>query len=91
MKRAAALAIVILIAISFVTMVAEMPEFGHEDNPVNNEVKSRYVELGYEETGNKNTVAGVLVEYRALDTFGELTVLFTSMTAIMAVMMGKED
>ena len=91
MKRAGALAIVILIAVSFVTMVAEMPEMGYADNPVNNEVKARYVDLGYEETKNQNTVAGVLVEYRALDTFGELTVLFTSMTAIMAAMMGKGD
>ncbi len=91
MKRLAALAILILIALSFSIMVAEMPEFGHEENPINNEVKDRYVYKGYEETNNQNTVAGVLVEYRALDTFGELTVLFTSMTAIMAVLMGDEE
>lgn len=91
MKRLVALALIILIAISFFTIVAEMPEFGCKDAPVNNEVKERYLHQGYEDTGNTNTVAGVLVEYRALDTFGELTVLFTSVTGIMAVLMSKEE
>lgn len=53
-----------------------LPDFGNAGNPENNEVVERYVEKGLEETGAVNIVAGMILDYRAFDTFGESCVLF---------------
>lgn len=71
-------------------VVAELPEFGVEDNPAFNEVSERYLEQGPEETENSNIVSAVLVEYRAFDTFGEITVLYTAITGVLLVMEGNK-
>ena len=57
-------------------MVQFLPPFGEPDNPVNNEVSARYIENGVEETGAVNFVTGMILDYRAFDTFGESCVLF---------------
>lgn len=69
--------------------VDELPEFGKADNPTNNYVSERYIEKGIEETGATNIVAGVILDYRAFDTFVEATVLFTSIVIILILL--KED
>jgi len=58
--------------------VVALPPFGAEDNPYNNEVSQRYIEQGIPETGAVNFVAGMILDYRAFDTFGESTVLFVA-------------
>ena len=58
--------------------VLDLPEIGLLSNPDNNEVEKRYVEKGIEETGAVNTVAGMILDYRAFDTFGESNVLFAA-------------
>lgn len=57
-------------------MVRFLPPFGNAHNPVNNEVSARYIEKGVEETGAINYVSGMILDYRAFDTFGESCVLF---------------
>ena len=57
-------------------MVLYLPEFGNASNPVNNEVAQRYIESGIAETGAVNFVTGMILDYRAFDTFGESCVLF---------------
>ncbi len=83
-----AILVLALIGLSLAVTVAEMPTFGSPENPTNNEVTERYLHQGLEETGNHNIVSAILVEYRALDTFGELTVLFTAITAVLAAYIG---
>lgn len=81
--------IVILVSmVSYMLLlaVAEMPPYGHLDNPTNNEVYERYVEKGVEESGGLNLVTNILLDYRAYDTLLETTVLFTSVMAIMLVL-----
>ena len=46
----------------------------------------RYVEQGTEETGAVNTVAGMILDYRAFDTLGESFVLFTAVCAVTILM-----
>ena len=58
--------------------VVALPPFGAADNPYNNEVSERYIEKGIEETGAVNFVTGMILDYRAFDTFGESTVLFVA-------------
>ena len=62
--------------------VANLPRYGSADAPTVNEVAQRYVEQGTEETGAVNTVAGMILDYRAFDTLGESFVLFTAMCAV---------
>lgn len=73
-------AVVLCGAIIFflMTTVVALPPFGAEDNPYNNEVSQRYIEQGIPETGAVNFVAGMILDYRAFDTFGESTVLFVA-------------
>ncbi len=66
--------------------VKDLPPFGSADSPVNNYVAERYIEKGREETGATNIVAGVILDYRAFDTFVEASVLFTSIIIIICIM-----
>lgn len=82
----AAIMAVIIIVFLFLT-VAELPAFGSADAPAHNEVMERYVELGMEETGAVNTVAGVILDYRAFDTLGESHVLYAAMVAVLILLL----
>lgn len=66
--------------------VANLPQYGSDSAPTVNEVAERYVEDGTEETGAVNTVAGMILDYRAFDTLGESFVLFTAMCAVTMLM-----
>ena len=76
----------IVIVSLLLATVAELPPFGDENNPANNEVMSRYVEHGAEETGAQNIVAGLILDYRAFDTFGESAVLFTAAVSVLMLL-----
>jgi len=76
----------IVIVSLLLATVAELPPFGDEKNPANNEVIRRYVEHGGRETGAQNIVAGLILDYRAFDTFGESAVLFTAAVSVLMVL-----
>ena len=76
----------IVIVSLLLATVAELPPFGHERNPANNEVIRRYVEHGGHETGAQNIVAGLILDYRAFDTFGESAVLFTAAVSVLMLL-----
>lgn len=76
---------IVIVALLLAT-VAELPPFGHERNPANNEVIRRYVEHGGHETGAQNIVAGLILDYRAFDTFGESAVLFTAAVSVLMLL-----
>lgn len=77
----AVLACVSLLAILLVT-VYWLPNIGDPGNPENNEVPKRYIEQGLQETGAINIVAGMILDYRAFDTFGESCVLFIASSCV---------
>ena len=81
----AALLCMVFAAVMLLT-VANLPPYGADDAPTVNEVAERYVEKGTEETGAVNTVAGMILDYRAFDTLGESFVLFTAMCAVTVLM-----
>ncbi len=66
--------------------VKELPPFGSSTNPASNEVVERYIESGMEETGAVNIVAGMILDYRAFDTFGESAVLFLAVMCVVILM-----
>ncbi len=66
--------------------VCTLPGYGLAENPTNNEVAQKYLEEGLEDTGAVNSVAGMILDYRAFDTFGESTVLFVAVAAVIMLM-----
>ena len=63
--------------------VGSLPAYGDPNHPVNNEVSARYIEQGLQETGAVNIVTGMILDYRAFDTLGESTVLFTAAMVVL--------
>lgn len=59
----------------------ELPEFGSPSM----RVAQLYVDNGLEQTGAANIVSAVLLDYRAYDTLGEATVLFTAALGVLTV------
>lgn len=71
-----------LIALLMYTVMC-LPSFGSAQHPINNEVSARYIEKGLQETGAVNIVTGMILDYRAFDTLGESTVLFTAAMVVL--------
>ncbi|MCI9360706.1 MAG: hypothetical protein HFG65_07020 [Hungatella sp.] len=66
--------------------VSYLPIFGNAGNPDNNEVSARYIEKGLQETGAVNIVTGMILDYRAFDTFGESCVLFIASCCVLVLL-----
>lgn len=86
-----AVVLCILLSTVLVLTVAYLPPFGRETSPTNNEVSQRYVEDAVSETGAVNAVAGMIIYFRGFDTLGEAHVLFTSVCAVMILLMTEPD
>lgn len=80
-----------LLVYSMLVVTANLPKLGTQDRPTNNEVMQVYIENGIEDTGAINFVTGMILNYRAFDTFGETCVLFVATTAVMVLLMRKEE
>ena len=76
--RALSVAVVLVLAAVFLRVALELPAFGDPNAPALNQVSQRYLEQGAEETGAINAVTGMILDYRAFDTFGESAVLFAA-------------
>lgn len=74
-----------LIAILIFT-VSYLPRTGAAEKPDNNEVAQRYIEKGLQETGAVNIVTGMILDYRAFDTFGESNVLFIATITVLILL-----
>lgn len=84
---ALSVALCVILTVILVITVSYLPPWGGADNPTNNEVAQRYVEQGAEETGVLNTVTGMVLQYRAFDTFGETNVLYIATCAVLILLM----
>lgn len=84
-----AMAILFCIALVGVLLVTVscLPPDADPSNPVNNTVSKRYIEQGLQETGALNIVSGMILTYRAFDTFGETNVLFIATCCVMILLM----
>lgn len=81
-------AVVCCIALITILMLAVsyLPPVGNADNPVNNEVAAKYIEDGMQDTGAVNIVTGMILDYRAFDTFGESNVLFIATCTVLILL-----
>ncbi len=84
-KLAAVICCIALIVMLVVT-VSYLPPVGDPGNPAHNEVVEKYIEDGMQDTGAVNIVAGMILDYRAFDTFGEANVLYIATVVVMLLM-----
>jgi len=87
----AAVIFCIMLGLTMVYTVSFLPEVGSIDTPANSSiVGARYIEQGLQETGAINIVTGMILTYRAFDTFGETNVLFIATICVMILLMIDE-
>lgn len=60
----------------------DIPDFGY---PIM-KIAKVYIEQGLIKTGATNLVSSVILDFRAYDTLGEATILFTAVIGVMAIM-----
>lgn len=75
-----ALIAILLVAVSY------LPKIGSAEKPTTNEVSDKYLEDGLRETGAVNAVTGMILDYRAFDTFGESSVLFIATCTVLLLL-----
>ena len=75
-----ALVTILLVAVSW------LPPVGSAENPSSNEVAAKYIEDGLQDTGAVNIVTGMILDYRAFDTFGESNVLFIATCTVLILL-----
>jgi multicomponent Na+:H+ antiporter subunit B len=83
------LLLVLLVALPLVVGVVNLPPHDAPEAPIHTGVGARYLERGVEETGYKNLVTAVLLNYRGFDTFFEVVVIFTALVAVLALPRGS--
>ncbi len=86
MKNYLILITLTLLLIVLVSSLNEMPVMGDIASPAYNEVAEYYINNTQEDTNITNIISAIITDYRAFDTLGETTVLFTSITAVVSVL-----
>ena len=84
--RVMAVCVCITVICALLLTVSWLPKFGDSSNPEENEVYDRYVASGLEEAGAINTVADMILDYRAFDTLGESNVLFIAVCSVIILL-----
>ena len=86
-----AICISVLMLLALVVSIVALPTFADPGNPTNNEVVYRYVGSAEHETGAENVIAGMILNYRGFDTFGESCVLFLAVCCVMLLLWATND
>ncbi len=81
-----ALSIVVVTGAALIYGSLDMPTYGDPEAPVHAHVAPRYLNQSLEEVGLPNVVTSVLASYRGYDTLGEVFVIFTAATGVLAIL-----
>lgn len=84
--KVAALACCIALILILQAAVSYLPPLGSASNPGSNEVSAKYITDGLQDTGAVNIVTGMILDYRAFDTFGESNVLFIATCTVLILL-----
>jgi len=76
----------LLILVMSINVFKALPSFGE---PIFSTAK-HYIENGGRETGSANIVTAIILDYRAYDTLGEVTVLFTAILGALTILRTKK-
>lgn len=85
-KSTAAFLVVTVTGALLVYGTFDMPRYGSDIAPIHHHVAPRYLERSGEEVGLPNVVTSVLASYRGYDTLGEVFVIFTAATGVLAIL-----
>ncbi len=86
----AAVTIVGAVGLFGILVFSELPEFGRSVMDRIADAPSRtYLQEGLADTGARNIVTAVLLDFRAYDTLGEATVLFCAVLGALAILRRK--
>ncbi len=86
-RRILVIALLVAVAVPLLLAMSQLPPHGSPDTPPNSHISPYYLEHGAEEGGAENIVTAVILNYRGFDTQHEVTVIFTSMASVLAVLM----
>ncbi|MBN1392108.1 MAG: DUF4040 domain-containing protein [Sedimentisphaerales bacterium] len=82
--------IIFVIFLAGIKVLGTLPDFGLAAFTMFPDTASTtYISRGLQETGAANLVASVILDYRAYDTLGEATVLFTSILGAVVLLRRK--
>ena len=84
--RIASVVCCVTLILMLLTAVSYLPPVGATDNPASNEVAAKYIEDGLQDTGAVNIVTGMILDYRAFDTFGESNVPFIATCTVLILL-----
>ncbi len=89
-RHRSVLPLIVVIATGLVLVYGtlDMPHWGDPDAPVHKHVAPYYLNASPSEIGIPNVVTSVLASYRAYDTLGEVTVIFTAGVGVL-VLLGR--
>jgi multicomponent Na+:H+ antiporter subunit B len=85
-KRLLVLAALGVIGIVLLYGVGKMPPMNSRGTPDKTHVVPRYLARGEDEGGAANIITGVILNYRGYDTNGEVTVIFSALCAVVALL-----
>ena len=85
MRKAAAVLLLAVLATGLALALAPIP-FGQDKIVVAN----HYIRNGVRETGATNLVTSVVLDYRALDTLGEVTILFVAAVGVGVIFFAEQ-
>jgi len=91
MKKGFLIVVLIALTVIMIVSVDEMPHYGSSDVPSYNENTVFYLEKATEEANSPNAVSAIITDFRAFDTLGEATVLFTSIAAVITVLQSNKS
>ena len=80
-KRSFELRLLLFLFFSYFAL-KDLPSFGHPTM----RVADYYIAQGMKNTGATNQVGSVILDFRAYDTLGEATVLFTAVIGVLTVL-----
>jgi multicomponent Na+:H+ antiporter subunit B len=89
MRKLLALLFVGAVGILLLYVVASMPPMGDGQSPANSHLAPYYRDAGLSDTGSHNLVTGVTINYRGYDALAKVTVIFTALAALLAIL-GRE-
>lgn len=79
--------VLLLIVWQSLDLLKALPEFGDPKM----ETAQYYLDNGAKDTGSANLVTSIILDYRAYDTLGEVTVLFTAILGALAILRVKSQ
>lgn len=86
MSKKILVAVLFVLFVILVVAILEMPTIGSLDQPAYNQTAKYYIENAVNDTNSPNIITAIITDYRAFDTLGETTVLFTSIAAVASIL-----